>query len=134
MLIRKQMIVKALKQKPVQGKRHLEPFKKWMLAKKLPFSILEDSEVPGAEPELHKHEGDLWCCLEGTVKFVIGGKIVKPFVRKGYNGNEMGGEKIVGGKAIFLKPGDWLWIPPTHPHMHTCSETARMIIIKIPKK
>ncbi|MDO8492843.1 MAG: hypothetical protein Q7S34_04340 [bacterium] len=132
-LITKNIIEKTLAQKPVQGKHKLEPLKFIAKEKKLPFGIIEDSKVTESGAEVHKKEGDLWHCLEGEVEFTCEGKLVKPKIIDKTNGNEVVGSGIKNGKKFILKPGDWLWIPPGQPHMHTCTKTARMVIIKVPK-
>ena len=125
-------IIKVLQsESPVKGKRQLEPFKKLLADKKLPFSIIEDHEATELESEVHKTEGDLWVCLEGEAEFVYGGEMIEPWTREGYKGNEIAGKGLRGGTTISFKPGDWLWIPPGQPHMHTAKNTVRMAIIKI---
>jgi mannose-6-phosphate isomerase-like protein (cupin superfamily) len=137
-LVRKEEINKTLASAPVQGKKLLEPLKSLAAANKLPFNILEDTEVLNNEAEIHKHEGDLWLCLEGEPTFVYGGELVEPWVKKNADGTtderEWKAKEIRGGTKAVLKPGDWLWIPAGQPHQHLCSDTARLAIIKIPKK
>ena len=130
-LIQKKKIAAALLDKPIQGKRQLEPLKSLFLAKKIPFTIIEDCNVNKTEAEVHKQEGDLICCLEGKITFVYGGKLVDPWTRDGSDGNELGGHDIRNGTSVILKPGDWLWIPPHQPHLHKTSGVARMILAKI---
>lgn len=136
-LVRKEEIDKTLATVPTQGKKLLEPLKSLAAANKLPFNILEDKEVLNNEAEIHKHEGDLWLCLEGEVKFIYGGKLVDPWAKKLLDGRvddrEWKAKEIRGGTEAVLKPGDWLWIPPGEPHQHQCPGTARLVIIKIPK-
>ena len=119
------------------GKRLLEPLKSRALAGKLPLNILEDREVSN-EAEVHRHEGDLWQCLEGEVTFVYGGEMVAPWVKKlpdgGTDDREIKANEIRGGTEVMLAPGDWLWIPAGQPHSHRTDKTARLAIIKIPAK
>jgi mannose-6-phosphate isomerase-like protein (cupin superfamily) len=100
----------------------------------LPLGILEDSAVENA-PEVHRHEGDLWQCVEGAVTFVVNGELVGATGRVREDGSpnpdELVGERIEGGTTYTLGPGDWLWIPPGVPHQHTAVGTARLVIIKI---
>ena len=123
----------ALATAPTQGKHALKLPDEFS---RLPFTILEDTAVDN-EPEVHKHEGDLWYCLEGEVIFIYGGELIDQY-EKTINGvlnvNELGGSKIKGGKEIMLHSGDWLWIPPGVPHRHGTQSTARMVIIKIHPK
>jgi len=127
-LIKKELIEETLKTEAKQGKGLVEPLKSFAIEHKLPFKILEDKEVIN-EAEVHKTEGDLWHCLEGEVKFIYGGELVEP---KFVNEKELKAGEIRGGKEILLGPGDWFWIPAGQPHQHSCSGTARLIIIKIP--
>lgn len=137
-LVRKEEINKTLATPPTPGKKLLEPLKSFSTASKLPFNILEDKEVLNNEAEVHKHEGDLWLCLEGEVKFMYGGEMVEPWVKKNADGsenqNEIKAKEIKNGTEAVLKPGDWLWIPPGEPHQHNCAGVARLAIIKIPGK
>src|SRR3989344_2639985 len=74
------LVEEALGNKPGQGKRLLEPLKALAQASGLPMNILEDHEVSN-EAEVHRHEGDLWYCLEGEATFVYGGRMVNPETR-----------------------------------------------------
>ncbi len=134
--MRKEKIDETLATPSIVGKKLLEPLKSLAAANKLPFNILEDKEVLNNEAEVHKHEGDLWFCLEGEVKFIYGGEMVDPWVKKNADGtenpNEIKAKEIKNGVESILKPGDWLWIPAGQPHQHFCAGTARLVIIKIP--
>lgn len=121
---------------PSQGKSMLEPLKTLALEQGLPFKILEDHKTVN-EAEIHRVEGDLWCCLEGEVVFKHGGELVEARVKVRKDGttdeNELLAKEIFGGTEVVMKPGDWLWIPAGMPHQHSCADTARLMIIKIPK-
>ena len=135
--VSKKQIEETLKTKPVQGKRLLEPFKTFASTNNLPFNILEDKEISN-DAEVHMNEADLWYCLEGEVTFIYGGEMVNPWFGKNVDGsenkNEIKAKEIQGGITSILKPGDWLHIPAGEPHQHNCTDVARLIIIKIPKK
>lgn len=135
--VRKEEIEATLATPAAQGKRLLEPLKSRAIAEKIPFNILEDKEVSN-EAEVHRHEGDLWHCLEGEVAFVYGGRMVNPWAKKLPDGRvddlEIKAKEISGGTEIVLKSGDWLWIPAGQPHSHRADGTARLAIIKIPAK
>ncbi|MBI2024697.1 MAG: hypothetical protein HYT03_01210 [Candidatus Harrisonbacteria bacterium] len=137
-LVRKSEIDKTLATAPTRGKKLLEPLKSLAAANKLPLNILEDKEVLDNEAEIHKKEGDLWLCLKGEVKFIYGGEMVDPWVKKNADGslneNEIKAKQIKNGIESILKPGDWLWIPAGQPHQHLCVGTVRLAIIKIPVK
>ncbi|MDZ4285450.1 MAG: cupin domain-containing protein, partial [Candidatus Sungbacteria bacterium] len=102
----------------------------------LPFKILEDHQTVN-EAEIHRIEGDLWCSLQGEVTFTHGGELVEPRARVRKDGttdeNELIAKEISGGTEVVMKPGDWLWIPAGTAHQHSCTGTARLMIIKIPK-
>lgn len=132
-LISHKLIKQTLANKPFQGKHHLEPLRKLVLAKNLPFSLLEDHAITETESEIHLHEHDLWHCLGGEATFTCGGKLIKPWVRKGSAGKELGGHGIKNGTKVKIQAGDWLWIPAGQPHQHIAAKTARMMIIKIKK-
>lgn len=137
-LIRNEKIAETLDGTPTVGKKLLEPLKSFSVANKLPLNILEDVGVLNNEAEVHKHEGDLWLCLEGEVKFIYGGELVDPWMKKLSDGitddRELRAKEIRDGTESVLKPGDWLWIPAGQPHKHTCAGIARLAIIKIPVK
>ena len=50
---------------PVQGKRLVDHFKSFASKNSLPIHILEDHELLDNVAEVHRHEDDLWICLEG---------------------------------------------------------------------
>ena len=120
-----------------QGKRLLEPLQSIAAANALPLNILEDKEVSN-EAEVHRHEGDLWGCLEGEVTFVYGGELVGSWAKKladgGMDDRELKAKNIRGGTEVALTAGDWLWIPAGQPHLHRTDTTARLFIVKIPAK
>ncbi len=132
--IPKSKISDTLSSPALPGKRLLEPLKTLALGSGLPINILEDQAISN-EAEVHRHEGDLWQCLEGEVTFVHGGKMVSPWVKKlpdgGVDDREIKAGEIEGGIEVTLKPGDWLWIPAGQPHLHRAEGTARLFIIKI---
>lgn len=136
-VVRKSDIDATLASSPAQGKRLLEPLKMMAAEFKLPLNILEDKEVFN-EAEVHRHEGDLWLCLEGEVMFVYGGEMVAPWAKKlpdgGTDDREIKASNIRGGTEVTLRPGDWLWIPAGQPHSHRTDKTVRLAIIKIPAR
>ena len=125
-------IKETLKDKVSQGKRLLEPLKSFAAQHRLPLNILEDHQVSN-EAEVHRHEADLWYCLEGEVEFIYGGKMVNPWAKEG-NDKEIKAKEITGGERVVMKPGDWLYIPAGQPHQHQTGGTARLVIIKVPAK
>ena len=135
--IKKDLIDATLATPPVQGKRLLEPLKSFAKQNNFPVNILEDTNVV-SEAEVHKDDGDLWHCLEGTVTFVTGGTLTEPQEQRCADGTpnarEWKGKSITGGTETVLHPGDWLWIPAGEPHLHRADGTARLIIIKIPRR
>lgn len=136
-VVRNEYLREMLSGKPVQGKRLLEPLKALSLAEGLPFNVLEDADVVNLA-ELHKHEADLWLCLEGEVTFVYGGEMVDPWPTRRPDGTvdegELKAKEIRNGTEAVLKSGDWLYIPAGAPHQHKCAGVARLVIIKIPAK
>lgn len=134
--IAKSRIDETLAGQAAAGKKLLEPFKSFSSANGLPFNILEDHQLLENDAEVHQHEADLWFCLEGEVTFVCDGEMENLWFKKLPDGSEdrreIKAKSIRGGATYVLKPGDWLWIPAGVPHQHTCSGTARLVIIKIP--
>lgn len=134
-IVRKEEIFKTLSVQALSGKRLLEPLKSFSAENKFPLNILEDKEISN-DAEVHKLEGDLWHCLEGEVTFIHGGELADPVFGHNADGtineNELSAKEISGGEEMIVKKGDWFWIPAGVPHQHSCSGTARLIIIKIP--
>jgi len=87
------------------------------------------------DAEVHKREGDLWCCISGEVVFTCGGDLVDPSPVRNLDGtenlDELKAKTIRRGTKIIMRPGDWLWIPPGQSHQHVCKRTGRLFIIKI---
>ena len=133
----KSKIDETLARSPEQGKRLLEPLKAIAVETKLPLNILEDKEVSN-EAEVHRHEGDLWYCLEGEVTFIYGGAMMNPWAKQlpdcGTDDREIKAKEITNGTEVVMGPGDWLWIPAGQPHAHRTDKIARLVIIKIPAK
>src|SRR3989344_4059431 len=133
----KSKIDETLTQAPSQGKRLLEPLKAIAVETKFPLNILEDKEISN-EADVHRHEGDLWYCLEGEVTFIYGGAMMQPWAKQLPNGGtddrEIKAKEIANGTEVLMHPGDWLWIPAGQPHTHRTDKTARLAIIKIPAK
>ena len=118
------------------GKRLLEPFKS--ASGNPAIYILEDSAVDN-EYEVHRHEADLWTCLEGEVEFEVGGELIEPWAKERKDGTidtreikaKVGNAR--GGIKYTLHPGDILFIPAGVPHAHRTIGTARLYITKIPQ-
>ncbi len=130
-------IQSLLQQAPVQGKRLLEPLKTRAKETGFPVMVLEDHQIEHTMAEVHRGEDDLWLCLEGEATFVCGGELkdaVANVDKDGRTDEQEWKGRIEGGIEYVLKPGDWLWIPAGEPHQHSATGTARLAIIKIPKR
>ena len=135
--ISKEQVDEALSHDPQEGKRLLEPLKSIWQSKGSPINILEDHKVSN-DAEVHRHEGDLWICLEGEVSFTVGGKMVDPELGKKADGSdhdlEVKAASIEGGEEHTMRKGDILWILAGEPHAHKTDLTARLFIIKVPAR
>jgi len=135
--ISKTEIDKTLSTESTQGKRLLEPLKSISQGKGTPINVLEDNNVSN-EAEVHRHEGDLWICLEGEVEFIVGGEMVGPWIHQKSDGTknelEIKAKEIKDGEHHILSKGDILWIPAGEPHLHRTLGIARLFIIKIPAR
>lgn len=137
-VVRKELFEEALREKPRQGKKLLEPLKSFCTDYDLPLQgILEDTDTENVA-EVHTHEGDWWECVEGEIEFIVGGELIDPYYAKRnaegtIDYREIKAKEIKGGMSVILKAGDSLWIPPGVPHHHFKNGTARLKIIKIPK-
>ena len=133
--IPKTIIDECLANRPVGGKNILEPLQSLTKERGISINILEDTQVTN-KVEVHVYESDIWYCLEGEAKFLIGGDMVDQYDRIKSDGTvdtqELRAKGLKNAKEVILKPGDWLWIPAGEPHQHGAEGTARMVIIKIP--
>ena len=125
-------IQESLGKLPADGKHQLEPLSSISKDKSVPYNILEDHNFLDGQPEVHRHEGDLWGGIEGEIKFIVGGEMVEPYAKEG-NDMEIKAKKIQNGTEVILKAGDVLFIPAGVPHAHTAVH-GRAFIIKIPER
>jgi mannose-6-phosphate isomerase-like protein (cupin superfamily) len=136
--IHKAVIDESLAAAPVVGKHQLEPLMTLAKAGGVPLNILEDHQITDNEAEIHTEEADLWLCLEGEITFICGGEMDSPWFKKLADGSEdktqVKAKSISQGTEVLVKAGDWLWIPAGVPHQHNTPNTARLAIIKVPKK
>ena len=133
--ISKSKVDETLAQSPKQGKKLLEPIKSIAAQTNSPLKIIELDHHTNV-PEVHTYLDDLWCCIEGEVRFFVGGTMIEPRTRVAPDGTldetEMRAKGLEGAEEIVMKPGDWLWIPSGMPHRHITDKIARLFIIKIP--
>ena len=134
--IPKSIIDACLANSPTQGKNLLEPLKTLVEKEGVRINILENTKVMN-KVEVHLFESDIWYCLEGEAKFLLGGEMVGQYDRIKSDGTvdtqELRAKSLIGAKEVILKPGDWLWIPAGEPHQHGADGTARLVIIKVQK-
>ena len=134
--IPKSIIDACLANSQARGKTLLEPLKALAGEHGFPINILENTNVVN-KVEVHLFESDIWYCLEGEAKFLLGGEMVDQYDRIKPDGTvddrELRAKSLKGAKEVILKPGDWLWIPSGEPHQHGAEGTARLVIIKVPK-
>ncbi|MDO8435596.1 MAG: cupin domain-containing protein [bacterium] len=124
------------------GKYNPEPLKSLAKDHGVPATILVDKNVPKGvnEAEVHRHEADLWICIDGEVHFIVGGEMVEPWAKKNPDGSindkEIKAKEIRNGTEHTLRTGDVLYIPEGNPHVHFTEGTAaaRLWIIKIPAR
>ncbi|OGG42976.1 hypothetical protein A2841_00270 [Candidatus Kaiserbacteria bacterium RIFCSPHIGHO2_01_FULL_48_10] len=124
------------------GKYNPDPLKSLVKESGVPASILVDKNVPYGtnEAEVHRHEADLWICIDGEVSFMVGGALVNPWIKKNPDGTEndleLKAKEIANGITHTLHAGDVLYIPEGNPHVHWTEGTnaARLWIIKLPAK
>ncbi|HEY4517677.1 MAG TPA: hypothetical protein VJI74_02205 [Candidatus Paceibacterota bacterium] len=130
--IPKRVTEETLATAPAQGKHLLEPFKTAAVGSAI--NILEDDHLEDNQTEVHRHEADLWICLEGEVDFVVGGELIEPWAKEG-DDRELKAkvDGIKNGTKHVLRQGDILFIPAGQPHVHTTKGTGRLYIIKVPQ-
>lgn len=128
------VVAETLALSPVQGKHPLQPFSNQAKDAGVPITILEDNVVVN-DAEVHRHEADLWVCLEGEVEFIVGGTLVNPWAKDLGEGKkddrEIKAKEIADGTSYLLGKGDVLWIPAGQPHSHRTTGTARLYVIKV---
>jgi len=69
-------------------------------------------EAPG-EVEIHDQDTDIFYVIEGSAKFVTGGKVIEP---RPTGAGEVRAKSVVGGEERQLMKGDVLVIPNGVPH------------------
>ncbi|MBI4114608.1 MAG: hypothetical protein HY445_02075 [Candidatus Niyogibacteria bacterium] len=134
-VIPEEIIRKTLETPLSPKKEMLEPLNTYANENGLPFKILNHPEQFG-DAEVHLTEGDEWEVIEGTVEFVVGGRLPDSAWEVQQDGisnpNELRAKEIEGGSRSILQAGQRLWVPPGVPHMHR--GRGRSWITKIPKK
>jgi mannose-6-phosphate isomerase-like protein (cupin superfamily) len=122
-----------------KGKSPIEPLASISAKMGIPLVLLAEKDVEKGENlvEVHRHEADLWICLEGTITFSVGGSMVNPYTMKTTDGSENDFElratHALNAEIFVLNTNDVLYIPEGQPHTHwTGNNFARLWIIKIP--
>lgn len=134
-VLKKEEIDAMLASEAIAGKTMLDPLAQIAAKRELPFNIIQLNNHTN-KVEVHRYLNDLWYCLEGQVKFFVGGTMIESHTRVTPDGTldetELRAKGLEGAKELIIKSGDWLWIPAMLPHQHITQGTARLMIIKIP--
>lgn len=84
-----------------------------LLAKHDAYQIHITARNKSGLAEIHDNWSDHIFIQEGEASFIVGGIAVDPKVTAP---GEKRGTTIKGGMTIFVRPGDYLFIPPGTPH------------------
>ena len=122
------------------GKIQPEPFSGSTKKSAVPVIFLVDNNIPQGttKVEVHRHEADIFMCIDGEVEFQVEGSLVAPWIWTSPEGKkndlELRASEIQGGVTYHLTAGDILHIPAGQPHIHWTKPGgfARMWVIKIP--
>lgn len=109
-----------------EGSRVVEGSKK-LYEEGFPVRFVQNFLVEHRLAEVHLHEDDVFFCMNGSVRFVLGGRLVDPWTKDGltFLANE-----IEGGEEVFLREGDWLHIPAGQAHQHFTPYLCHLMVVK----
>ncbi len=93
-----------------------------------PVRFLRNLHVEHRPAEVHLHEDDVFFCMEGSVRFVLGGRLVDPWTKDGLT---FLANSIEGGKEVVLYEGDWLHIPAGQAHQHFTPDLCHLMVVKV---
>jgi len=77
------------------------------------FKVLALRRTGPGEVEIHEQDTDIFYVIEGSAKFVTGGKAIEPHTA---GPGEIRGKSIAGGEERHLVKGDVMVIPNGVPH------------------
>ncbi|MEK7659296.1 MAG: hypothetical protein AAB338_01410 [Patescibacteria group bacterium] len=109
-----------------RGSRVLEGSKK-LYEEGFPARFVRNFHVEHRLAEVHLHEDDVFFCMYGSVRFVLGGRLVDPWTK---NGLTFLADSIEGGEEVVLSDGDWLHIPAGQAHQHFTSNFCHLMVVK----
>lgn len=109
-----------------RGSRVLAGSKK-LYEEGFPVRFVQNFHVEHRLAEVHLHEDDVFFCMYGSVRFVLGGRLVDAWTK---NGLTFLAESIEGGEERVLYEGDWLHIPAGQAHQHFTPDICHLMVVK----
>lgn len=113
---------------PLKIGNHVLVESKKLYKKGFPLRFVRNYLLKKPPAELHLHEDDIFLCLEGAARLIIGGKLVNPRTKDGLTFLADG---IKGGRKIFLRERDALHIPAGQPHQIFTPDLCSFTVIKV---
>lgn len=107
---------------------HIVPGSKKLYKDGFPILFVQNYKVDNRPAEIHLHEDDVFFCMYGEARFVIGGRLINPWTKDCLT---FFADTIKGGREVVLKEGDWLHIPAGQPHQHFTSFLCHFMVVKL---
>lgn len=119
--------VKELYDTSVECGSHVLEGSRKLYEEGFPVRFVRNFHVEHRPAEVHLHEDDVFFCMDGSVRFVLGGRLVDPWTNDGLT---FLADSIKGGEEKVLYRGDWLHIPAGQPHQHFTPDFCHLMVVK----
>lgn len=113
---------------PLKPGNHVLEESKKLYEKGFPLRFVRNYHLENPPAELHLHEDDIFLCLEGSARLIIGGQLFNPRTKDGLTFLADG---IKGGKEIILREKDVLHIPAGQPHQVFTFDLCNFMVVKV---
>lgn len=107
---------------------HVVPGSQKLYEEGFPVRFVQNYYVEHRLAEVHLHEDDVFFCMYGSVRFVLGGRLVDAWTKDSLT---FLADRIAGGEEFILEEGDWLHIPAGQPHQHFTPDLCHLMVVKV---
>lgn len=121
-------VVRLFYQAPLKLGSHVVEGSKKLYEEGFPVRFVQNYLVEHRLAEVHLHEDDVFLCMDGSVRFILGGRLVGPWTKDGLT---FLADSIEGGEELILEEGDWLHIPAGQPHQHFTPHLCHLMVVKV---